>query len=116
MRVNRSPEEARPEDGAGRRGTVTCGEGDGAVKVTVVRSGGFTGIRRRGEADSATDPMLARLVGRVDLGSVPPPGRIPDQFIYDIDIDDRHATVGEAQLSGPLRELVHHVLGRQQPG
>ncbi|WP_232383711.1 protealysin inhibitor emfourin [Actinomadura violacea] len=90
--------------------------GDGAVKVTVVRSGGFAGIRRRGEADSATDPMLARLAGRVDLSSVPPPGRIPDQFVYDIDIDGRHATVGEAQLSGPLRELVHHVLGTGRPG
>lgn len=84
------------------------------MKVTVVRSGGFAGIRRRAEADSATDPVLARLVGRVDLAAVPPPGRIPDQFVYDIDIDGRHATVGEAQLSGPLRELVHHVLAHAE--
>ncbi|GAA0253269.1 hypothetical protein GCM10009527_056660 [Actinomadura nitritigenes] len=82
--------------------------------MTVVRSGGFAGIRRRAEADSATDPVLARLVGRVDLAAVPPPGRIPDQFVYDIDIDGRHATVGEAQLSGPLRELVHHVLAHAE--
>ncbi|MBO2442448.1 protealysin inhibitor emfourin [Actinomadura nitritigenes] len=84
------------------------------MRVTVVRSGGFAGIRRRAEADSATDPVLARLVGRVDLAAVPPPGRIPDQFVYDIDIDGRHATVGEAQLSGPLRELVHHVLAHAE--
>jgi hypothetical protein len=82
------------------------------VKVTVVRSGGFAGIEQRGESDSASDPVLARLVDRVDLSAVPPPGRIPDQFLYDIDIDGRTATVGEAQLKGPLRELVHHVLGR----
>ncbi|MFC4906555.1 protealysin inhibitor emfourin [Actinomadura gamaensis] len=81
------------------------------MKVTVVRSGGFAGIERRGEADSADDPLLAGLVGRVDLAQVPPPGRIPDQFVYDIDIDGREAVVGEAQLTGPLRELVHHVLG-----
>lgn len=82
------------------------------MKVTVVRSGGFAGIERRGESDTASDPVLRGLIARVDLASVPPPGRIPDQFVYDIDIDGRTATVGESQLSGPLRELVHHVLGR----
>jgi emfourin len=82
------------------------------VKVSVVRSGGFAGIERHGESDTTSDPLLCGLVARVDLGSVPPPGRIPDQFVYDIDIGGRTATVGEAQLTGPLRELVHHVLGR----
>lgn len=82
------------------------------MKVTVVRSGGFAGIERRGESDTASDPLLRGLADRVDLGAVPPPGRIPDQFLYEIDIDGRRATVGEAQLTGPLRELVHHVLGR----
>ncbi|WP_242901675.1 protealysin inhibitor emfourin [Actinomadura terrae] len=81
------------------------------MKVTVVRSGGFAGIEQRAESDSVRDPLLARLVDRVDLERVPPPGRIPDQFLYEIDIDGDHATVGEAQLHGPLRELVHHVLG-----
>ncbi|MBW8483522.1 hypothetical protein K1Y72_14140 [Actinomadura sp. PM05-2] len=80
----------------------------------MVRSGGFAGIERRGESDSSSDPVLGRLVDRVDLAAVPPPGRIPDQFLYDIDIDGRRTTVGEAQLSGPLRELVHHVLGRSR--
>lgn len=78
----------------------------------MVRSGGFAGIEKRGECDSTSDPVLARLVDRVDLGSVPPPGRIPDQFLYRIDIDGSETAVGEAQLNGPLRELVHYVLGR----
>lgn len=82
------------------------------MRVSVVRSGGFTGIERRGQSDTASDPVLRGLIGRVDLDSVPPPGRIPDQFVYDIQIDGRRATVGESQLTGPLRELVHHVLGR----
>ncbi|RFU37137.1 hypothetical protein DZF91_34425 [Actinomadura logoneensis] len=81
------------------------------MKVTVVRSGGFAGIERHGQADSAEDPLLAGLVGRVDLSRLPPPGRIPDQFVYDIDIDGHATSVGETQLTGPLRELVHHVLG-----
>ncbi|WP_026411905.1 protealysin inhibitor emfourin [Actinomadura oligospora] len=80
------------------------------MKVTVIRSGGFAGIERRGQADSADDPLLDGLVGRVDLSLLPPPGRIPDQFVYDIDIDGTTTSVGEAQLTGPLRELVHHVL------
>ncbi|WP_026313652.1 protealysin inhibitor emfourin [Actinomadura flavalba] len=81
------------------------------MRVRVVRTGGFAGVERHGESDSARDPVLARLVDRVDLDAVPPPGRIPDQYLYDIDIDGSTATVGEAQLNGPLRELVHHVLG-----
>jgi hypothetical protein len=82
------------------------------VKVTVVRSGGFAGLVKRGQSDSTTDPMLTRLVDRVDLAALPPPGRIPDQFEYEITIDGRTTSVGEAQLNGPLRELVHHVLGQ----
>ncbi|MCW2883774.1 MAG: hypothetical protein QOE54_3649 [Streptosporangiaceae bacterium] len=80
------------------------------MKVTVVRTGGFAGIERRGEADTASDPVLRGLVARVDLGAVPQPGRVPDQFVYEIDVDGRTVVVGENQLTGPLRELVHHVL------
>lgn len=80
------------------------------MKVTVVRSGGFAGIERHGEGDTGDDPVLQRLVERVDLTAVPPPGRIPDQFSYEIDIGGRQAVVGEAQLTGPIRELIHHVL------
>lgn len=81
------------------------------MKVTVVRSGGFAGIERRGEASTAGDPVLRSLVARVDLESVArSPGPVPDQFVYDIDIDGNAATVGESQLTGALRELVHHVL------
>jgi hypothetical protein len=86
------------------------------MKVTVVRSGGFAGIQRRGEGDTATDPVLRELVDRVDLGAVPRPGRIPDQFLYEIEISGRTATVGEAQLTGPLRDLVHYCLAEPQSG
>ena len=80
------------------------------MKVTVIRSGGFAGIERRGEADTTADPVLKELVDHVDLGAVGPPGRGADQFMYEIEIDGRTAVVGEAQLSGPLRDLVGHVL------
>lgn len=80
------------------------------MRVSVVRSGGFAGIEKRGEGDTDRDPVLRRLVERVDLAAVPPPGRIPDQFTYEIDIGGEHAVVGEARLTGPLRELIRHVL------
>lgn len=81
------------------------------MKVTVVRSGGFAGIERRGEADTAGDPVLRALIARFDPSSVAGPAASgTDQFQYDIDIDGQRVTVGETQLSGPLRELVHHVL------
>jgi hypothetical protein len=82
------------------------------VKVTVVRSGGFAGITRRGEGDTATDPVLRELVEQVDLGAVPRTEPTPDRFTYDIDIGGKAATVGEAQLTSPFRDLVQHVLGR----
>ena len=82
------------------------------MKVTVVRTGGFTGIEVRGESDTGSDPVLRRLLDRVDLSAVPTrsPSRVPDQFRYEITIDDNTVIVGEARLTAPLRELVHHVL------
>jgi hypothetical protein len=80
------------------------------MKVTVVRTGGFAGIERRGEADTASDPVLRGLIARVDLDAAPQPGRVPDQFVYEIDVDGHTVVIGENRLTGPLRELVHHVL------
>jgi len=82
------------------------------MKVSVVRSGGFAGIERRGQSDTDSDPVLRGLLSRIDLDEEPDsrPTRIPDQFIYEIIIDRQHLTVGESRLTAPLRELVHHVL------
>ena len=76
----------------------------------MVRSGGFAGIERRGEADTDTDPVLRALVDRADLAATSRPGRVPDQFVYEIEVDGRTAVVGESELTGPLRDLVRHVL------
>ncbi|MEO5878216.1 MAG: protealysin inhibitor emfourin [Streptosporangiaceae bacterium] len=76
----------------------------------MIRSGGFAGIERRSEANTAGDPVLQALVRRVDLDTVTSSGQHADQFQYDIDIDGRQVTVCESQLTGTLRELVHHVL------
>ncbi|ROO83680.1 hypothetical protein EDD29_1187 [Actinocorallia herbida] len=82
------------------------------MKVTVVRTGGFAGIERRGSSDTAADPVLRALVARVDPSAARggPARRTPDRFTYEIDIDGETITVRESELSGALRELVHHVL------
>jgi len=81
------------------------------VKVIVVRSGGFAGLERRGEADTIDDPVLRTLVGQVDLTALPArPSPVPDQFVYEITIGDTTVEAGESRLTGALRSLVHHVL------
>jgi hypothetical protein len=81
------------------------------VKVAVTRSGGFAGLVRRAEVDSADHPAVADLINDVRLDEVPSePKREPDRFVYEIKIGDRSAQIGESDLHGPLRELVHHVM------
>jgi hypothetical protein len=81
------------------------------VRVIVVRSGGFAGLERRGEADTTADPVLRDLVDQIDLTALPArPAPVPDQFSYEITIGDTTVEAGESQLTGPLRALVHHVL------
>jgi hypothetical protein len=80
------------------------------VKVAVTRSGGFAGMVRRAEVDSADHPAVARLIDDVSLDDASKSDPLPDQFVYDIQIGDDSAQVPEAGLHGPLRELVDHVM------
>lgn len=80
------------------------------MKVAVTRSGGFAGLVRRAEVDSADHPAVAGLLGDVRLDEVPEHRPQPDRYVYDIQIGDHCAQVGEADLHGPLRELVDHVM------
>ncbi|MFL6054194.1 MAG: protealysin inhibitor emfourin [Actinoallomurus sp.] len=65
---------------------------------------------RRAEVDSADHPAVARLVDEVDLGEVPKSEPAADRFVYDVEVGDHCVPVGEADLRGPLRELVDYVL------
>jgi hypothetical protein len=83
------------------------------MRVSVVRSGGFAGIERRAEAETSEDPALEALVSRSDLDSLPSRvegGAARDRFVYEIDLGGRTVTVGESQLTEPLRELVDRLL------
>ena len=80
------------------------------MRVAVTRTGGFAGLVRRAEVDSADHPAVAGLIESVSLDEVPHHRPEPDRYVYDIEIGDHSAKVGEADLHGPLRELVDHVM------
>ena len=82
------------------------------MRVAVTRSGGFAGMVRRAEIDSADHPDVADLIDDVRLDEVPEPKGEPDRFVYDIEIGDRSAKVGESDLHGPLRALVDRVMAQ----
>ena len=78
--------------------------------MAVTRSGGFAGMVRHAEIDSADHPSVAGLIDAIRLDDVPEPKPEPDRFVYDIAIGDHAARVGESDLHGPLHELVDHVM------
>jgi hypothetical protein len=53
---------------------------------------------------------VAGLIDDVSLDEIPQHRPQPDRYVYEIQIGDRSAQVGEADLHGPLRELVDHVM------
>ncbi|RFA19261.1 protealysin inhibitor emfourin [Subtercola boreus] len=89
-----------------------------AVAVTVVRSGGFAGLKRTWEA-TTDDPSAAE--GWLGLADALPWGQAPtrdtqsaDRFVYRIVIvvraEIRHeATLPESALTGGWRDLVDRV-------
>jgi hypothetical protein len=83
------------------------------VRIAVTRSGGFAGLVRRGEADTADSPQLADLLSRAALpdSSAETGSAAPDRFVYTIRVGEGDAvTVHEGALDGPLRQLVDTVL------
>lgn len=98
------------------------------MRIEVSRSGGFAGITRRGAVDTAHRSDAAdwhRLVGSATRPSgTRRHGPAPDRFVYRIVIDRQagqptgrqEMTVGEGELTGPLRELVNRVLSEGAPG
>lgn len=86
------------------------------MKIAITRSGGFAGLVQRSVVDTADlahaqAAEWSALAERVDLAAVPPSQPRPDRYVYEIEIDGQTAEVGEADLTGPLRELVDKVMG-----
>ena len=80
--------------------------------VTVVRTGGFAGLRREWAASGPTDVWLP-LVEACPWHSVPVDRSSRDRFVYAITVKAPRrkcsATVPEASLTGPWKALVDRV-------
>jgi hypothetical protein len=84
------------------------------MRIQVRRTGGFAGIERRAEVDTAGRPdanewhALAEQALSGGRGS-PLPG-VPDGFHYDITVDARTVHCADPHLTEPQRGLIARVL------
>ncbi|GAA1722985.1 protealysin inhibitor emfourin [Fodinicola feengrottensis] len=82
------------------------------MRITVVRTGGFGGLRLEKSLDTTDQPELDSLVDHADLvaGTAPEPA-YADRFVYEISTDDgRTGVVGETHMSDSQRTLVDRVM------
>jgi hypothetical protein len=80
--------------------------------VSVVRSGGFAGLRREWSVEVSAEDEAHRWVPIIDAcpwDDDEPVGN-PDGFVYDLRAADHVAVVPENRLDGPWRQLVEEVL------
>ncbi|MEU9302134.1 protealysin inhibitor emfourin [Streptomyces sp. NPDC048269] len=83
--------------------------------IRVVRTGGFAGIERRVEVDTAglADEAEWQALAQLALRPGPPghaAGRIRDGFSYRITVDGRTVSCQEPNLSDAQRALITRVL------
>ena len=94
---------------------------DGILMITVVRSGGFAGLRQEWQAavgDDERDEWMP-LIKACPWGSPPSDPTSRDRYIWRIQARGprlrRSATVPEAHLDGPWRALVDRVREAPDP-
>lgn len=84
------------------------------MRIQVRRTGGFAGIERRAEVDTAARPdadewhTLAEKA--VTSGHAAPPAGVPDGFHYRLTVDDRTVYCTDPQLTEPQRTLISRLL------
>ncbi|MEU3460246.1 protealysin inhibitor emfourin [Streptomyces sp. NPDC006733] len=84
------------------------------MRIEVIRSGGFAGIERRAELDTAGRPDAAHLhaVARatVEQARAAPQHGVPDGFHYEITVDGRTVHCADPNLTEAQRDLIQTVL------
>ncbi|MFD8865918.1 protealysin inhibitor emfourin [Streptomyces sp. NPDC059590] len=84
------------------------------MRISVIRTGGFAGIERRAELDTAGRPDAKHLEAlahqAVESGHLTAPRGVPDGFHYEIAVDGRTVHCADPHLSDAQRELVRTVL------
>ena len=81
--------------------------------VTVTRTGGFAGLTRTGELDTASVPdgdQVEQAVQALDPGRVPNNQPQPDRYQYRVQAGGTELTVAEQDLDPQLAWLVDRVL------
>jgi hypothetical protein len=84
------------------------------VRIEVVRTGGFAGIRRTATLDTASHPdgpHLAALAEAVLAGPRASHPAVPDGFSYTITVGAREVRCGDPHLTAEQRSLIQAVLG-----
>ncbi|SKB07811.1 protealysin inhibitor emfourin [Aeromicrobium choanae] len=80
--------------------------------VRVTRTGGFAGLRRQWAVEATSEDEAQAwwpLVEACPWDAAPGDG-YPDGFVYEVQANDREATLPERQVDGPWRELVDAVV------
>ncbi|MEU9134922.1 protealysin inhibitor emfourin [Streptomyces sp. NPDC048404] len=84
------------------------------MRIEVRRTGGFAGIERRAEVDTAARPDArewhALAERAVATGRDTPPAGVPDGFHYEITVDGRTVHAADPGLTEDQRELIARVL------
>ncbi|MFJ3664991.1 protealysin inhibitor emfourin [Streptomyces sp. NPDC090106] len=84
------------------------------MRIRVTRTGGFAGIERQAEVDTAGRPDAAgwRTLAEaaVASGRDAPPAGVPDGFGYEISVDGRTVYAADPRLTEEQRELISRVL------
>ncbi|WP_031082726.1 protealysin inhibitor emfourin [Streptomyces sp. NRRL WC-3549] len=84
------------------------------MRIQVSRTGGFAGIARHGEIDTAGRPDAGEwetlAAAALDAGADGPPAGVPDGFRYRITIDGRTVHCADPRLTAPQRALITRVL------
>ena len=84
------------------------------MRIQVRRTGGFAGIERQAEVDTAGRPDAgewhALAAQAVADGRGAPPQGVPDGFRYEITVDGRTVHAADPRLTSQQRELITRVL------
>ena len=84
------------------------------MRIHVRRTGGFAGIERRGEVDTAGRPDAAEWHALAEqalaAGRGTPSSGVPDGFHYEITVDGRTVHVADPHFSDEQRRLITRVL------
>lgn len=79
--------------------------------ITVVRTGGFAGLRREWtiEVSAPEEAEHWRPIVEACPWDTHEDGGVPDGFVYDLRAADHNAVVPDNRLDGPWRQLVDEV-------